>query len=163
MTILTPRDLFGVVRGLIDPIEQIQSAGIDLTVKQIERFSTVGKLAINNNERILPQTELVELDQENYYFLQPGGYIVRYNEIVHVPPDAAGVILPRSSLMRLGATLHSALWDPGYKGAGMGLLTVYNPIKIQKNSRIGQIIFFQLNDYADNLYNGAYQGEGIEN
>ncbi|MHA2251711.1 MAG: deoxyuridine 5'-triphosphate nucleotidohydrolase [Candidatus Kariarchaeaceae archaeon] len=162
MPLLTPHLLVGVVRRMMDPIAQIQSAGIDLTLQSVDRFVGEGFIAIHNSERTLPLAEELSPDKSDVYSLTPGGYQVRYNESIHVPLDAAGLVLPRSSLMRSGAVIHSALWDPGYQGVGMGLMTVTNPIKIQKNARIAQIIFFTLSEGAELPYQGAYQGEGIE-
>ena len=160
MAILTPDNLPNVVQNMPDPSSQIQHAGVDLTVEKIERFVDSGFLAINNSDRKLPETEMLTLNETDSFDLQPGGYIVRYNEMINVPLDAAAITLPRSSLMRCGATLHSALWDPGYQGYGMALLSVYHRIKIQKDSRIGQIVFFSLAGSVSHGYSGAYQGEG---
>ncbi len=161
MTILTPDSLFGVIRQMIDPINQIQLAGIDLTIDRIERFVGEGYLSFENQDRVLPITKPLIPDENNTFYLTPGGYQVRYNESVHIPLDAAGIVLPRSSLMRSGATLHSALWDPGYQGIGMGLITIHHPIKIQRNARIAQMIFITLSKGAETPYQGMYQGEGM--
>ncbi|MCE7735024.1 MAG: deoxyuridine 5'-triphosphate nucleotidohydrolase [Candidatus Heimdallarchaeota archaeon] len=161
MGIIVPSELPEAIKGMLDPSKQIQQAGIDLTVKRIEKFVGIGLLSVDNKNRVLPDVEEVELDGSGNYNLPPGGYIIRYNESVHVPLFAAGLTLPRSSLMRLGATLHSAVWDPGYKGKGMGLLTVFNSINIQQNSRIAQIIFISLTKKLEAGYSGTYQGEGL--
>jgi dUTP pyrophosphatase len=161
VAIITPDYLQNAIRNMVDSTQQIQQAGIDLTVNKIEKFVGKGYLAIDNANRRLPDVEEVSLDDEGNYSLDIGGYIVRYNESVHVPLYAAALTLPRSSLMRLGATLHSAVWDPGYEGKGMGLLTVFNPIEIQKDSRIAQIIFLSLSTEVENGYSGKYQGEGL--
>jgi len=161
MGIIPPHLLVDVIKNFQDKDSQIQIAGIDLTVKSIERFAIPGKISVDNRHRKLSVTEPVKLI-DNYYIIPPGGYQVRYNESVHVPSDAAGLTLPRSSLMRCGATIHSALWDPGYEGKGMGLLTVFQQIKIEQNARIAQIVFFSLTDETQGQYSGVYQGEGIE-
>ena len=161
MGIIIPSELHNVIRGMLDSAKQIQQAGIDLTVKRIERFIGEGILSVDNSNRVLPDVEVVELDKNENFHLTPGGYVIRYNESVHVPLFAAGFTLPRSSLMRLGATLHSAVWDPGYEGKGMGLLTVYHPINIQPNARIAQIIFISLTKELEGGYSGKYQGEGL--
>ncbi len=161
MGILTPDHIENAVRNMLDETKQIQQAGIDLTVSKIEKFVGEGVLAQNNSDRVLPDIEELILENDIYQ-LNPGGYIVRYNESIHVPLNAAGLTLPRSSLMRSGATLHSAVWDPGYEGKGMGLLTVFQSIKIEKNARIAQIIFFSLSNKVKTGYSGTYQGEGID-
>lgn len=161
MGIIVPSELPEAIKGMQDPTKQIQQAGIDLTVNRIEKFVGTGLLSLDNKNRELPDIEEVQLDNDGNYNLKPGGYIIRYNESIHVPLFAAGLTLPRSSLMRLGATLHSAVWDPGYEGKGMGLLTVYNPVNIQQNARIAQIIFISLTKELDKGYSGTYQGEGL--
>ena len=159
MTLMLPKDLQNAIQNFYNKEEQIQQAGFDLTVQSIARFISEGTLTIDNGDRKISDTEEVPLDH-GFFSLIPGGYVLRYNESVHVPKNAAGLTLPRSSLMRSGATIHSALWDPGYEGVGMGLLTVTNPLRIEKNARVAQIIFFELNDRTEG-YNGVYQKEGL--
>ena len=161
MGIIVPSEIPEAIKGMLNPAKQIQQAGIDLTVKKIEKFVGNGLLSVDNANRKLPDLEGMKLDKNGNYTLAPGGYVIRYNESVHVPLSAAGLTLPRSSLMRLGATLHSAVWDPGYEGKGMGLLTVYHSIRIQQNARIAQIIFISLTSKLESRYSGTYQNEGL--
>ena len=91
----------------------------------------------------------------------PIAFLVTYNETITVPPDCAGMVLPRSSLMRCGAVLHSALWDPGYSGKGQGLLVVYHPLKLYRNARIAQFVLWRMEQPAAKLYEGQYQGENL--
>jgi len=124
-------------------------------------------LGFDNQLRELPDYEelpwratQVERDTElpESVRLERGAYLVTYNELVTVPADCAGLILPRSSLMRCGAMLHSALWDPGYRGRGQGLLTVFSGLRLYRNARIGQFVLISLETAAE-LYSGRYQGE----
>ncbi|MEM0319986.1 MAG: hypothetical protein QXS67_01040, partial [Candidatus Nezhaarchaeales archaeon] len=71
--------------------------------------------------------------------------------------------LPRSSLMRMGATIISALWDPGYEGRGEGLLLVENPygIILERNARVIQLIFVRLESEPESEYRGSYMYEGL--
>jgi dUTP pyrophosphatase len=41
---------------------------------------------------------------------------------------------------------------------------VHNPngIRLRKNARLMQLIFFRLEDDANKLYDGVYQGENME-
>ena len=148
---------------LKDPTFQIQPNGIDLTVHSISEFTSSGDIDFDNSKRILPQTKplgLKQLDDSLGWIVPPGGYLVRYCETVKIPPKAIGLVFPRSSLMRMGAMIHTAVWDSGYNGQGLGLLTVFNPcsIKIQQEARIAQLIFLPA---ASNTmkYEGVYQGE----
>lgn len=77
--------------------------------------------------------------------------------------DKMAMALPRSSLLRCGATLDTAVWDPGYNGRSQSLLVVHNPhgIRIKKNARLMQLIFICMREVAHKAYSGIYQGENI--
>jgi dUTP pyrophosphatase len=94
--------------------------------------------------------------------LIPGAYIITVNEIVHLPKNIMALARPRSSLLRCGVTIDTAVWDAGYSGRSQSLMVVYNPqgFRLQRNARIMQIIFLQLTDATEG-YDGAYQGENI--
>jgi dUTP pyrophosphatase len=94
--------------------------------------------------------------------LVPGAYIVTYNEIVHLPNNIMALATPRSSLLRCGVTVNTAVWDAGYSGRSQSLMVVYNPrgFRLQRNARIVQLVFFQMTGETEG-YRGAYQGENI--
>jgi len=141
----------------ISEVSQIQPAGIDLTVGEIFIFKSAGILTRKTRE--LPALE--KLKGEKWH-LTPGAYLVRYAEKVEVPHNAIGIVLPRSSLLRMGATIFSAVWDPGYVGRGVGLLTVFNPrgITLEKGARVAQMIFIDAR--AKGRYRGLFLREGLK-
>jgi dUTP pyrophosphatase len=149
------------IKEFIDNSIQEQIAGFDLTVKEIMKVHNGGSLDFDNTNRKIPKHETLE-SKENIWKLHPGGYLVKYNEIVNVPSDAIGIVLPRSSLMRCGGTLCSAVWDPGYNGRGVGLLILFTEMEIHKNARIAQIVFIKTQEKTKKSYSGEYQNENIE-
>jgi len=153
----------GAVLGLLDGAIQVQPAGVDLTVGEVYRFRGRGFLGFSNESRVLPDVEKLGFDDSGKLFLERGAYRVRYNEVVRVPGDCVAIGLPRSSLMRMGATVVSALWDPGYEGKGEGLLIVENPygIVLEKDARIVQLIFIRLESKPESEYRGVYMREGL--
>ena len=163
MTILTGSEARGLVESMIDPETQTQMCGVELTLQKIERFLTAGTVAFDNKERKLPETELVNFDEMGWIELTVGAYLVTFNEIVNIPKDVAAMARARSTLLRCGATLETALWDPGYRGRSQSLLVVYNPrgLKLKKNARLMQLAFLRLENEAEKLYSGKYQGENI--
>ncbi len=66
----------------------------------------------------------------------------------------------RSSLLRCGVSMHTAVWDAGYSGRSQSLMVVHNPLgfRLQKNARIAQLVFLQLTRETTG-YQGVYQGE----
>ena len=163
MTILTGSKARGLVESMIDPETQTQMCGVELTLQKIERFNSAGAVAFDNKERKLPETELVNFDEMGWIELTAGSYLVTFNEIVNIPKDVAAMARARSTLLRCGATLETALWDPGYRGRSQSLLVVYNPqgLKLKKDARLMQLVFLRLENEAEKLYSGKYQGENM--
>lgn len=142
--------------------DQIQPNGVDLTLQEVEEPIDAGRIGregktIGERQPIAP-SEVTD-DGEAYY-LPPGAYTVRYGEIVKIPQGHVGFIYPRSSLLRNGCMLHTAVWDAGYEGRGTGLLTVHHDIELERGARIGQLVFADAAHTES--YDGSYQGEGRE-
>jgi dUTP pyrophosphatase len=163
MTILTGSEARALVESMIDPETQTQMCGVELTLQKIERFNSAGAVAFENKERKLPETESLNFDEMGWIDLSAGAYIVTFNEIVNIPKDVTAMARARSTLLRCGATLETALWDPGYRGRSQSLLVVYNQrgLKLKKNARLMQLVFLRLEKEAEKLYSGKYQGENI--
>ena len=157
---LPSHKIIDYIKNLTNEEIQVQPAGIDLTVEKIFVFKTKGTIGFDT--KVLPETIEVPL-KNNVWRLPAGFYKVRYNEVVEVPSDSVGLCFPRSSLLRIGATVNCAVWDPGYKGRGESLLIVGNPngIVIEKNARLVQIIFIKLVQPPSKIYSGTYQNENL--
>ena len=163
MTILTGNEAQNLVESMIDPKMQTQMCGMELTLQKIERFTSAGAVAFDNTERVLPQTEPMDFGASGWIDLPAGSYLVTFNEIVNIPKDVAALAKARSTLLRCGASLETALWDPGYRGRSQSLLVVYNPhgLRLKKNARLMQLVFLRLGKEAEKVYAGKYQGENI--
>ena len=163
MSIITGGVAQALVENMIDAETQTQMCGIELTLNRVERFTSAGAVAFDNSERKLPQTEPIDFDPSGWIDLTPGSYLVTFNEIVNIPKDVAALARARSTLQRCGASLETALWDPGYRGRSQSLLAVYNPhgLRLKKNARLMQLVFMRLEKEAEKVYSGKYQGENI--
>ena len=163
MSIITGGVAQALVESMIDTKTQTQMCGIELTLNRVERFTSAGAVAFDNSERKLPQTEPIDFDPSGWIDLTPGSYLVTFNEIVNIPKDVAALARARSTLQRCGASLETALWDPGYRGRSQSLLVVYNPqgLRLKKNARLMQLVFMRLEKEAEKVYSGKYQGENI--
>ena len=148
------------VAACVNKAAQIQPAGIELTVRQVSYFDTYGIIGFDNKDRRLPTTKVLDFDKLDRVYMAPGPYLVDLNEVVSVPNNQVAFALPRSSLLRMGVTLGTALWDPGYTGHGQVLMIVHNPdgFLLYKDSRILQLVFMTLTDVPKELYNGIFQG-----
>ena len=148
----------GMICNVCDPSVQVTPNGIDLTVKKIESFCDRGYVDFTNEHRKLPPSTPIPF-QDGWAHLEQGAYKVTFNEILSIPHDMIALARPRSSLLRSGASVESAVWDAGFHGVSISLLVVYNihGISIQENARILQLFFVKLGEKARNLYNGIYQ------
>ncbi|MFN3337136.1 MAG: deoxyuridine 5'-triphosphate nucleotidohydrolase [Thermomicrobium sp.] len=150
-----------LVQDLQAPEEQLQPHGIDLTVAAVARFTGMGQVGAHDVERRLPMFEQLEPDAEGWWELSPGPYLLRFSETVSLPPDCMAYARPRSSLLRCGVALHTAVWDAGYSGQGVALLVVYNPagFRLQRWARVAQLVFHRLEQPVTEGYRGIYHGE----
>jgi dUTP pyrophosphatase len=151
-----------LIENLYDPETQIQMNGVDFTVRDVSVLrGQPGAIDFDNTHRRTPETEPLEPDADGWWRLEPGAYWVVYNEIVNIPPDAFALARTRSSLLRSGASVKTALWDSGYSGRSGSLLVVYHPagLHLQRDGRIIQLVFFGLDAPAERTYAGLYQDE----
>ncbi|MCD1294849.1 deoxyuridine 5'-triphosphate nucleotidohydrolase [Methanocella sp. CWC-04] len=150
-----------LVECSIDESSQLQVNGYELTVSRIEAFEGPGRIGFDNSERVLPSYRAIEWD-DGWAFLKKGCYKITFNEIVSIPKDMCAIALPRSSLLRSGASIHTAVWDAGYKGRSEAMLVVYNDdgFYLKKDARVIQLLFMRLGS-AQEGYSGRYMNENI--
>ena len=148
------------VAACVNKAAQIQPAGIELTVRQVSDFVMEGTLGFDNKQRFLPETLPLRFGDDGSVYLDPGAYLIDLNEVVSIPNNQVAFAVPRSSLLRMGVTLGTALWDPGYTGHGQVLMVVHNAdgFVLYKDARILQLVFMTLTDVPRELYNGIFQG-----
>ena len=152
-----------LIEDYINLEEQVQPNGIDLTLREVSMLQSAGRITTLNSQRLVSDVAPLVFDGLNFIDLIPGAYIITYNEIVHLPKNVMALATPRSSLLRCGVTINTAVWDAGYSGRSQSLMVVYNPqgFRVQRNARIVQLVFLQLTQETEG-YRGAYQGENID-
>lgn len=151
-----------MIEGMIDPALQIQMDGVDFTLREVSSFAGErGAIDFDNSERHTAPTSTLAPDGEGWWQLEQGRYWAVFNEIVNVPLDVFAIARTRSSLLRSGAEIVSAVWDSGYSGRSGSLLVVHHPggIRLKKDARVLQLLFFELATPAEKGYQGMYQGE----
>lgn len=151
-----------LVEGWLGLDEQVQENGFDLTMREVAMLQSPGRIAASNEQRQVSDLAPLVFDGMDYLELLHGVYTITYNEVVHLPRDLMALARPRSSLLRCGVTVGTAVWDAGYQGRSQSLLVVYNPqgFRVQKNARMIQMVFFRLGRETEG-YSGAYQGENM--
>ena len=148
--------------GMPAVAQQLQPNGVDITLERVSLLHGRGQIGRTNTERVLPAVEDLPWNADGALDLAPGAYHVRFNETVNLPTWLMAYARPRSSLLRSGVALHTAVWDAGYAGRGTSLLVVYHPdgFRVARDARICQLVFHCLTAPAGAGYSGAYQHEG---
>jgi dUTP pyrophosphatase len=141
--------------------DQLQPNGVDLSLEAVWGFRDAGVLGAAAETRRLAGRRELGFDADGWVELGPGGYGIRYAEWVEMPADCGGLCFPRSSLLRMGAHVPTAVWDAGYAGRGEGLLVVTNPhgLRLQRGARVVQLVLFRLSERPAAAYAGRYQHE----
>ena len=152
-----------LIEGGINLDEQVQPNGVDLTLREVALLQSSGKIAVKDSQRVVSNLAPLVFNGLGFIELIPGAYIITYNEIIHLPKNVIALARPRSSLLRCGVNINTAVWDAGYSGRSKSLMIVYNPqgFRLQRNARIVQLVFFQLTKETEG-YQGAYQGENLD-
>jgi deoxycytidine triphosphate deaminase len=141
-------------QGLLEnyQFEGIQGAGVDLRIDRLMELKSGGRFGVT--ERKLPELDDVD------FTLKPGRYYLFVTmERVNMPDDLVAFMLNRSSLFRCGASLRTAVIDPGYHG----VLTVgiknegSHEIELERGARVLQLVFAEVKGETSK-YDGRYQG-----
>ncbi len=150
----------GLIRDYIDLETQLQPNGFDCTLKSVGRIVGEGVVDFDNRDRVIPDFDEIVFD--DIVHLKPGVYRVVLNEVVKLGDDIMALARPRSSLIRCGANILTAVWDAGYEGRSEVGLVVYNErgIWLKRNARIVQMVFMKLTSRTVG-YDGVYKGENI--
>ncbi|MFC1958033.1 deoxyuridine 5'-triphosphate nucleotidohydrolase [Chloroflexota bacterium] len=152
-----------LVESYIDLETQVQPNGFDLTLREVAMLQTPGRITASNSQRLVSDLAPLVFDGLGFINLIPGAYTITYNEIVNLPKNIMALGRPRSSLLRCGVTIGTAVWDAGYSGRSQSLMVVYNAqgLRLERNARVTQLIFFQLTGETDG-YQGTYQRENTD-
>lgn len=139
--------------------DQYQPNSIDLKLGKVYRIMNFddGTYGLYNGEKHIPNKVEICYPYKNRYILYPNKpYWLEIEPKIEIPEDIAQFYLPRSSLLRMGVTLHTALGDSGFNGHLMFLAINHMPydIRLDKGERIATAINFEVDSAG--LYDGDY-------
>jgi len=137
--------------------ESIQGSGVDFRIGEL--FEVSSSAFLGENKRELPELKPVK-SKNNAFVLKPNKYyLLKTVERVNMPDDLIAFILNRSSLFRCGASIRSAVIDPGYRGElTLGIKNESSfEVKIEKGARVAQVVFAKVEGKTKE-YKGRYQG-----
>lgn len=159
--VLSDRDIIQrIERGrlVVEPFEEenVEPSSVDLRIGGqfliVEKSEAADVVDIRESDDGLEYTETLQ-----YVTIEPGDFVLASTiEHVHLPHDLSAEVLGRSSLGRLGLSVHQTAGyiDPGF--AGQITLELSNhgpaPVRIHEGQRICQIVFSELSSPADEPY-----------
>ena len=143
--------------------EQLQPNGFDLTLRKVACLVSPGSMGAGDGQRELADTETLAFGSDDWLHLDPGPHRITFNEVVNLPLDLMALGRTRSSLLRSGVSIHTAVWDAGYRGRSQALLVVHHAqgYRLQRGARLMQLIFFRLPRPVTKGYQGRFQAENI--
>lgn len=159
----------------VDPVnldEQLQPASLDIRLgNKFKQYSyedmwvDLPNDAISVNDNISEKMD--SFTEKEEVVLMPESFLLAdTKEYFEIPNDMIGRVTGRSSIGRLGISIHqtAGLFDPGFQGKGvLEIANVSNrPIALEPGMRIGQMTFEKLDGSANNPYNeedNKYQGQ----
>lgn len=146
------------IENLEDPETQIQSSGIDLRLGNSFRiFKSMAIPFIDIKAPVEGYTDTIEIEDSKPFIIHPGEFVLgTTKEFIRLPSDLVGMVDGRSSLGRLGISIHttSAGLNPGWEGhltleiSNVGKL----PVAIYPNMRICKVTFVKLTSEAEKPY-----------
>ncbi|PVH80098.1 dUTPase-like protein [Cadophora sp. DSE1049] len=148
-----------LVRNLRHVAQQRQPCGVDLTLRHVSRWTSAATIDFDNTKRQGAQTSVLPFDGTNCSItLQPGAYLVDFNETIQIPRNCMASVFPRSSLWRSGVGISAGVVDAGYEGAIGALMEVKNPngLVLYENAKLAQIVFEEMAEEVEG-YSGVYQ------
>lgn len=135
--------------------------GYDLTVKDVKDIR--GGCLFADETQLEPYDEIktmdvqkVDNDHREVWSLKPGVYSVTFEQGCKLDDKTTAFIRQRSSILRMGGTVTSGVYDPGFEVDEMGgVMTLTKTIVLEKGARLAQIIMME-NNPAE-LYDGQWQ------
>ena len=150
-----------LLEDLTDVEHQLQPNGVDLRIDRVFKLTSPALLGATDALREPAAREEIPADADGWWDLHQGSYVVMLKERLNLPADLMALGRPRSTLLRSGVSIHTAVWDAGYSGRSEALLTVFNGrgFRVQRGARVLQLVFMRLEQATRDGYRGKYQGE----
>lgn len=161
-----------VIDPLDDPDHQIQPSSVDLKIgSEFKSFQIISKPCIDPKDQsdIDSYMQSFHIDEDEAFIIHPGEFALATTlEMVHVPTDLVARVEGRSSMGRLGITMHvtAGFIDPGFQGnitleiSNIGKM----PVALYPGQRVCQIVFETMTSPSEIPYghpsrNSKYMGQ----
>jgi len=140
-----------------------QPNAVDLRINKVFKLYSDSNPFIlrDNNDNLHLRREEILPDAEKMFNLSPGEYEISYEHEISVGKEEAGYIIARSTLNRNGLMITSGLYDAGYSGNMSSCLHVSHFSRIEKGSRVAQLLLIKSEVIGE--YDGNYGKKSKKN
>lgn len=153
---------------IVGPIEDTNIAqhGVDLNLIKIESIDHRSRGGVFEKQKtriadykVVQYSEYKEEGNKVGWLLEPGTYAITFAQGCNIPKDFMLLIRQRSSMLRNGTSIHSSVFDAGFKTDNIGtIMIVTHQIFIEYNARIAQVYGHDCLP-VENLYDGQFQND----
>ncbi len=146
MRLLTADDARSYVTDLIHFDTQRADRGVDLTVESVYELTGPGQLDFGGSEfELAPRTKLDPQrahpdDDYGWWTLDPGTYLVRYNETPDLDRGSIGQVMPLPRLLRTGLHHGSFVVDASADVLETALFVGPTGGRLKENCRISRLL-----------------------
>lgn len=154
----------------VEPVnfeEQLQPASLDIRLGNEFKEFVDSSDSLTLGDDFESEMEKTVVDDNGSIIVFPGDfYLANTKEYFEFPDFIEGELTGRSSVGRMGITVHqtAGIFDPGFRGEGV--LEINNvgnrPVKLEPGMRIAQMVFHKMSGRASVPYNeerNRYQGQ----
>ncbi len=146
------------IDNMEDADTQIQPSGIDLRLgNEFRIFKVISVPYIDPKQPLENYTELVTIDDNKPFIIHPDEFVLAsVKEYIKIPEELVGLIDGRSSLGRLGISVHttSAGINPGWEG--ILVLEIANigkmPVALYPGMRVAKLTLAKLTSAPERAY-----------
>jgi deoxycytidine triphosphate deaminase len=148
MQLLTGDDARSHVNDLVHFDTQRADRGLDLTVDAVFQLTGAGQLDFGGSEfKPAPRTKLDPQrahpdDDYGWWTLDPGTYVVRYNETPALDDDLVGQVVPLPRLLQAGLHHGSFVVDASADAPETALFVGPTGGRLKENCRISRLLIF---------------------
>ncbi|MEW6113215.1 MAG: dCTP deaminase [Thermodesulfobacteriota bacterium] len=138
------------VQGLISAKKQLGSFSLDLTVASISKVQAGGSLDFGGSEyrqaaeEMLQPVKNTREEPYGWWRLEPGTYLIRFNEKIHPTSPMLIIVLPHDRLLAAGASHSPTVVEQLDEQVTVLLHVGSGGLAIKENARVSRAVMSSL-------------------
>ncbi len=148
--IVNPQDLQAHISRLISAKKQIGSLAIDLTIKNVYRLRSEGRIDFGGSEYqepnrvLMPASKMQPEDNYGWWDLLEGDYLLEFNENLTLEENHICFLQPHPRFLKLGCHHPTMVLKELREGFQLPFHVPKIGVRIKENARVSQLIILEL-------------------